>query len=176
MLREEKNADFFATKSFWKGTRWSFAVKQYSVGTWTEAEFAGIQQTQQTYPVAVTRLDDRRYWMYQGRFWWDNDGLTPDDVMALVYERDLKKHRQLQRAHATMQQGYAPPQQRREPIPLEVRRAVWQRDAGKCVQCGSAFDIQYDHVIPFAWGGSSTVENVQILCGECNRRKGASLG
>ena len=64
----------------------------------------------------------------------------------------------------------------REPIPRDVRRAVFERDAGRCVSCGSAFEIQYDHVIPFSLGGASTAENLQILCGDCNRSKGAGLG
>jgi 5-methylcytosine-specific restriction endonuclease McrA len=64
---------------------------------------------------------------------------------------------------------------RRQPIPEEVKLAVFQRDGGRCVQCGSNFDIQYDHIIPVAMGGSSTVENLQILCATCNQRKGPSI-
>jgi 5-methylcytosine-specific restriction endonuclease McrA len=67
------------------------------------------------------------------------------------------------------------PDARRDPIPSEVKRAVWERDGGACVQCGSAFDLQYDHVIPFSLGGASTVGNLQILCAGCNRAKGAAL-
>jgi 5-methylcytosine-specific restriction endonuclease McrA len=43
------------------------------------------------------------------------------------------------------------------------------------VECGSDFDIQYDHVIPVARGGSNEVDNLQILCATCNRKKGTSL-
>lgn len=175
LLREEKKAGFVSQNSFWKGVRWYFMVKQYRVGPWTEAEYQQMLQRQAAYPVLLLNDNERQYWIYQGRFWWDSDWLTADDLRALVYDRDLKKHRQLQRAHATLQQGYAPPQMRREPIPEAVRRAVWERDGGHCVQCGSAFDIQYDHIIPFSMGGASTPENLQILCGACNRRKGASL-
>ena len=67
-----------------------------------------------------------------------------------------------------------PPGQR-QPIPREVRRAVFERDSGQCVDCGSKFDLQYDHLIPVALGGASTVDNLQLLCGECNRLKGADL-
>jgi 5-methylcytosine-specific restriction endonuclease McrA len=57
-----------------------------------------------------------------------------------------------------------------------VRRAVFERDGGRCVGCGAEFDLQYDHVIPVALGGASTAENLELLCAPCNRRKGATLG
>jgi hypothetical protein len=63
----------------------------------------------------------------------------------------------------------------RTPIPSDVKRAVWKRDGGKCVNCGSEVDLEYDHIIPVAKGGSSTVQNIQILCKTCNRRKHASI-
>ncbi|MEA2190548.1 MAG: hypothetical protein QOI73_669, partial [Solirubrobacteraceae bacterium] len=64
---------------------------------------------------------------------------------------------------------------RRERIAADVRRVVFERDGGRCVECGSDFDIQYDHVIPFSAGGAATAENLQILCAGCNKRKGDSL-
>ncbi len=66
-----------------------------------------------------------------------------------------------------------PIQGRRGPLPRELKRQVWLRDGGRCVQCGSAFDIQYDHVIPVARGGATSPENLQLLCSRCNQRKGA---
>ena len=57
----------------------------------------------------------------------------------------------------------------------EVRSNVWKRDRGKCVECGSDRDIQFDHVIPFSKGGSDTEENVQLLCKYCNKKKGVKI-
>jgi 5-methylcytosine-specific restriction endonuclease McrA len=62
-----------------------------------------------------------------------------------------------------------------EPISVDTRLFVWQRDGGRCRNCGSQANLHFDHVIPQSWGGSSTVENVQVLCRDCNLRKGASL-
>jgi hypothetical protein len=56
-------------------------------------------------------------------------------------------------------------------IPQEVRAAVWQRDQGKCTQCGATEYLEYDHVIPFSKGGATSVNNLQLLCRKCNLAK-----
>ena len=63
----------------------------------------------------------------------------------------------------------------RPPIPDDVKIFVWQRDGGHCVKCGSHGNLEFDHIIPLAKGGSNTARNLQLLCEECNRRKSASI-
>lgn len=63
----------------------------------------------------------------------------------------------------------------RQPIADEIKMFVWQRDGGRCVRCGSNQNLEFDHIIPVAMGGSSTSRNLQLLCAGCNRSKGASL-
>jgi hypothetical protein len=58
-------------------------------------------------------------------------------------------------------------------IPQDVKIAVAVRDGGRCRQCGSTADLHFDHVIAWSKGGANTVTNIQLLCGPCNRRKGA---
>jgi 5-methylcytosine-specific restriction endonuclease McrA len=58
-------------------------------------------------------------------------------------------------------------------IPQDVRIQVAARDKGKCRECGSNEDLHFDHVIPWSKNGANTVNNIQLLCGRCNRRKGA---
>ncbi len=58
-------------------------------------------------------------------------------------------------------------------IPQDVKIAVSARDGGRCRQCGSTQELHFDHVIPWSKGGANTVQNIQLLCGPCNRRKGA---
>ena len=58
-------------------------------------------------------------------------------------------------------------------IPEHVKAAVFQRDGGRCQECGYVGPyIEYDHKIPRSKGGPNTVENIQLLCGQCNRKKG----
>ncbi len=57
-------------------------------------------------------------------------------------------------------------------IPTEVKLAVWKRDQGKCVECGSADNLHFDHIIPYSRGGSSLVaENIQLMCAHHNLAK-----
>jgi 5-methylcytosine-specific restriction endonuclease McrA len=63
----------------------------------------------------------------------------------------------------------------RQAIPEDIRREVFRRDGGRCAICGSNELIQFDHIIPVALGGNSTVDNLQVLCSDCNRKKGVSI-
>lgn len=56
-------------------------------------------------------------------------------------------------------------------IPQDVKTAVWERDGGRCVQCEATDYLEFDHIIPYARGGASTVQNVQLLCRRCNLKK-----
>jgi len=60
-------------------------------------------------------------------------------------------------------------------ISSTVKREVWRRDQGRCIQCGSQENLEYDHIIPFSKGGSNTARNIQLLCESCNRSKQASI-
>jgi len=36
-------------------------------------------------------------------------------------------------------------------------------------------DLECDHILPLAKGGSTSMENLQTLCRSCNRKKGVSV-
>lgn len=70
-------------------------------------------------------------------------------------------------------------QQKRERsrhIPRSVRDKVYARDKGRCTfvssggrRCGSTWDLQIDHIVPFARGGDNSPGNLRLLCGKHNR-------
>jgi 5-methylcytosine-specific restriction endonuclease McrA len=176
MLREAKNGAW-TTAGPWFRRRVVFTAGRLVAARGLRAgEHAALEAEQRDAAVEVLHAPGgRTYWWCMDRFFWEDDGLSAGDVFALVYERNHRAQRRLARAHQTVALGHAPPAPRRESLPRELRRVVWERDGGACVQCGEAFELQFDHIIPVALGGASTAENLQVLCGPCNRAKGAEV-
>ena len=116
------------------------------------------------------------WWMYKDDIYWEDEEHTQTEVKALIFEKERKKRRQLDKAIAIMEQEEtARLTKSRESIPDEVKIFVWQRDGGKCVNCSTNKTLEFDHIIPIALGGSNSARNLQILCENCNRSKGASI-
>lgn len=63
----------------------------------------------------------------------------------------------------------------REPISKKLRKAVYERDHYRCVECGATDHLSLDHIIPWSLGGEDTMENLQTMCRSCNSRKGNRL-
>ena len=63
---------------------------------------------------------------------------------------------------------------KRKPIPKAVREAVFKRDNYCCVKCGSTKNLEVDHKVSLANGGTDHIDNLQTLCRDCNRRKGVN--
>ena len=61
-------------------------------------------------------------------------------------------------------------------FPEDIKLTVWEQQEHKCNLCGREFDFEFmegDHITPWRDGGRTVIENCQMLCQECNRRKGA---
>lgn len=94
-------------------------------------------------------------------------------VKALHYQRDeeLKRLREQVRTSRPSKPSRAVVAGRRA-IPDDVKLLVWSRDKGACVKCDATRELHFDHIIPWARGGSDEAANIQLLCRTCNLSKG----
>jgi len=149
--------------------------KYFSKELTTKAKFREKRARSESAPQFYLTVKGVNYWRYMDKWYADDDGLEQDEVLALINSYDLQLKKKISEAKTASAAGRAPDGSLREMIPEDVRHAVWQRDAGACRLCGATSDLQYDHLIPVSMGGANSVDNLQILCGPCNRRKGASV-
>lgn len=65
---------------------------------------------------------------------------------------------------------------RREPS-NRLKVQVLMRDGNRCRLCGiecndGLHNIHFDHIVPWSKGGETTLDNLQVLCSDCNLAKG----
>ena len=56
----------------------------------------------------------------------------------------------------------------------KMKREAYERQKGICSHCQKHFEInemEADHITPWHLGGSTSADNCQMLCRDCNRRK-----
>jgi 5-methylcytosine-specific restriction endonuclease McrA len=62
-------------------------------------------------------------------------------------------------------------------IAAQVKREVWKRDGGRCAfvgthgRCRERALLEFHHVIPFADGGSASIDNLQLRCRAHNQHE-----
>jgi 5-methylcytosine-specific restriction endonuclease McrA len=96
------------------------------------------------------------------------------EAFKLVLERDRKRKALTDRPRA---QSETPGENDRY-VPAAVKRAVWERDQGRCTWpmgdgevCGSTHRLEFDHELEVALGGKPTIQNVRLLCRSHNLMK-----
>ena len=61
-------------------------------------------------------------------------------------------------------------------ISSKLRAMVMIRDNSTCQMCGKNVKddhirVHIDHIIPLSWGGATELDNLQVLCSDCNEGK-----
>jgi hypothetical protein len=143
---------------------------------WTRRKLKNSIEKSLVSPQKITQLDGRDYWVYQNEWYSSTRDLQPEDVQALVNASKVRFKQTLDRAKSLASAKINPTAHKRGQIPADLRLLIWAKYDGCCADCGSSAELQFDHIIPVVMGGATSEENLQILCGSCNRSKGASLG
>ena len=125
-------------------------------------------------PRLIFTSESKAYWQYHNEFYAADLQLDQTDIEALLISREMRNQRQLNNARAIRHAGNVAAT-KRQAIPDDVKQFVFERDKGQCVNCHSQVELQFDHVIPVSLGGSNSLENLQVLCGPCNRKKSGGL-
>jgi 5-methylcytosine-specific restriction endonuclease McrA len=85
-------------------------------------------------------------------------------IVALLKELRRTKHAAVDRPRATSHCGAG------RHVPAAVKRAVWERDGGRCAfvgavgRCTERGFLEYHHRIPYAHGGPTTLDNLELRC------------
>lgn len=142
----------------------------------SERRFARFARSQSDLPILVGRRDGRRWWWFRDRFWWDDRGMSAEDVRTIVLEADLDRK---QRAEAMAKAraailGEHVTAAALPPAAQVVRFAVWCRDRGRCVDCGASERVAFDRILPFDEGGSDAPPNIELRCEACKQRRASN--
>ena len=161
---------------FWIFSSWKFFTSKSQYFGLTYDQYKRAERERDESGASHVGAQDGRvlWWTSQGLFWADAE-LPGEDVRLLVWDRQRRQDAQLDRLRKIRARDNEIAGARRERIPDDVRAFVWKRDAGQCTRCGAQVDLQFDHIIPVAKGGGNTIDNIQILCGDCNRLKSDSI-
>ena len=96
-------------------------------------------------------------------------GASEGDILEAGLDLLLERH--AKRKGLVEKPRLEPPPAKPDHVSAQVKRAVWQRDGGRCQWpvdgggvCGSIHQVELDHVVPRARGGPPTIENTRCLC------------
>jgi hypothetical protein len=101
------------------------------------------------------------------------DALPTGDPAAIVERAlavlvELLERRRLAKSRAPRSTVRTVANSRR--VPANVRRVVWERDGGQCAfvgahgRCRETGFLEFHHVVPYAVGGQTSVENLALRC------------
>ena len=133
-----------------------------SVISWIKATFPNYRKEMKgvDWGMLYNRYKDEQY----------NTAELEKEVSALMQDEDVISKKGIYYFVLTKDEKYL----NLRAFPDSVKRAVYERQQGVCIKCGKHYDIsemEGDHITPWSEGGKTTIDNCQMLCKSCNRRK-----
>lgn len=100
-----------------------------------------------------------------------NSGKLETEINKLMQDEDVTKKSGIYPYLLTKQEKYLSIRAFTD----KMKRETYEKQKGICVRCGKHFTIEEmeaDHITPWVEGGKTVIENCQMLCRDCNRKKG----
>jgi hypothetical protein len=133
------------------------------------------------YSYKLTIDEDLRRLLLQARELMSHAVAAGDDQTVLKRALDLWVRHELKRRFGLASRPARkarPVKKGSRHIPVQVARAVYERDGGCCawvgpdgVRCGERHLLQLHHLKPWAVGGEATVENIVLTCALHNQHE-----
>jgi hypothetical protein len=101
--------------------------------------------------------------------------LSMDELLQFMAMKTIKSVEKDKFKQVGKPRESLPPAKVKRIIPASIKREVYKRDQ-KCTNCGSTHRLNYDHRHPYALGGPTSVENLRLLCFQCNQRASIKAG
>ena len=135
----------------------------------SEERYERLSAKQARLPCLLLRKDGRQWWWYRNRFWWADARLGAREVDETIRDADLvgSLHRHLLDQARGAALGADAAELASNGIPESVRLAVWRRDNGRCVDCGTTHDVRFEGLEPEA-KAAPTPETVRLRCRTCS--------
>ena len=146
-----------------------------TLGRLDRPDFLRVESESTVAPTLLCSKSGLAYWLYHQQMFSTPVHVENEEARALITALFWKNRQHVEQLIGRSSSGEASERRHREPISDEVKIFVWRRDDGQCVKCNGIKELEFDHVIPLALGGSNTARNLQLLCAQCNRKKGPNL-
>lgn len=108
-------------------------------------------------PRFILETPGEAIWLFRGEWLVADPELSLEDLTAVISASDDDS--------VGVQHG----------LDSDLVRFVWERDAGRCAQCGSVANLEVTHVVPVYLGGAEAAANLQLLCRNCIRDRSHQL-
>ena len=102
------------------------------------------------------------------------------NTTKIIMERYLELELSDEDAHflCDVIRAYLEREEKRKDIDINLRKGIYKQQGGKCALCCRDFlldEMHADHSIPWKLVGDELRGNYQLLCEECNLKKGSKV-
>lgn len=153
----------------------SYRRQDYKRDWLNEDTLTRIKSESNEIPILMMHSEEKKWYLFRGFYWFTDETYNSSDLEQLIIAEHKKRENKIKRARRGNSDELKDEKRSRK-ISDDTKDRVWNRDGGKCVNCGSKKNLEFDHIIPFSRGGANTYRNLQLLCEGCNRSKSNKIG